>query len=48
MIVCAECGSKKVQTKAWVDVNTNEYQSETDDGVFFCCDCEEMVDVEDE
>ena len=27
MLVCKECGNKNVQSKAWIDTNTNEYIS---------------------
>ena len=31
-LVCTNCGSDKVQSKAWVNANTNEYVSECTDG----------------
>jgi hypothetical protein len=43
LLVCASCGSKAVQTKAWVDANTNEYiddcGSDGDEDDNFCGDC---------
>ena len=38
MLVCKNCGSPNVTTLAWVDVNTNEYDSEGP-GDFYCEDC---------
>lgn len=36
--VCEDCGSTNVECTAWVDANTNEYVSDSDDGEW-CCDC---------
>ena len=38
--VCEVCGSTSVECTAWVDANTNEYVSDSDDGEW-CCECEE-------
>ena len=41
-LVCSNCGSDNVQSKAWVNANTNEYVSECTDGSsedFWCEDC---------
>lgn len=37
--VCEECGSTKVEITAWVDANTSEYISDSDDGEW-CSECE--------
>ena len=47
MIVCSECGGKNIQTAAWVDANTNEYDDEYD-GNTYCEDCQEHTTLEDE
>lgn len=39
IIVCAVCGSEKVQVRAWVDINTNEICSDCEDKPF-CQECE--------
>ncbi len=31
ILVCEECGSTNVEITAWVDANTNEYVSDSDD-----------------
>jgi len=30
--VCSDCGSSNVQTKKWVDLNTNEIKGDISDG----------------
>ena len=45
---CAECGSSELQVRAWVNMNTNEYVSECDDGEFWCENCETFVDFQEE
>lgn len=37
--VCEECGSTNVEITAWVDANTNEYVSDSDDSEW-CSECE--------
>lgn len=52
-LVCTNCGSDNVQTKAWVNANTNEYISEASDGCVednYCENCDghhrlELVDA---
>ena len=41
ILTCYSCGGKNVQVQAWVNANTNEYVSETDNGEAWCEDCEE-------
>jgi len=41
-LVCSNCGSENVQSKAWVNANTNEYVGDCTDGSpedFWCEDC---------
>ncbi len=41
-LVCINCGSDNVQSKAWVNANTNEYVCDCSDGSsedFWCEDC---------
>lgn len=38
MLVCKNCGSENVSTLAWVNVNTNEYESDGPND-FYCEDC---------
>ena len=47
MFVCKECGSKKVQVKAWVNANNNEYISGAIIGEYdiWCEDCEEHCEL---
>ena len=45
---CAECGSSDIQVRAWVNMNTNEYVNECDDGDFWCGNCENNVDFVEE
>lgn len=42
-LYCSQCGGIHLQVKAWVDANTNEYISDTDDDDVWCDDCEENV-----
>jgi Zn finger protein HypA/HybF involved in hydrogenase expression len=44
-LVCSECGSKNVQVRAWVDANTNRYESEID-GDAWCENCDEHVSLD--
>ena len=49
MWVCSNCGSTNVQTKMWVNLNTNEPEGEVSDGDSsdnWCEDCEGHHDVE--
>lgn len=44
LLVCSICGSKDVQSLAWVDANTNEFINDCADQYsepFYCCDCED-------
>lgn len=48
--VCVECGSDKVQTMEWVDINTGEPQGEvgagsTEESNNWCPDCDEHTKV---
>lgn len=47
LLVCAKCGSTSVQTKAWVNANTNEFVddigSDGDEDDNYCEDCGENV-----
>ena len=45
VLVCANCGSDKVQTLCWVNANTNEYRSEGGGEIEdnWCEVCEEHV-----
>ncbi len=48
MWVCSDCGSTNVQTKRWVDLNTNEVKGEVSDGESddnWCEGCESHTDV---
>jgi len=43
MWICSNCGSSNVQTKKWVDVNTDEIKDDVSDGESddnWCEDCE--------
>ena len=45
-LVCSKCGSENVETKAWVDVNTDEVLSDASEGNIkdnWCRNCEEYV-----
>ena len=47
-IVCSECGSTNVETKAWVDANTDEVLDSCSDGDIednWCRDCEKHVEL---
>jgi len=49
MWVCSDCGSTKVQTKMWMNLNTNKPVSEVSDGDSddnWCEGCESHTDVE--
>ena len=41
---CAECGSKNVEFKMWVNPNTNEIGVDCEEDAW-CNECEETVDV---
>lgn len=46
--VCSDCGSDQVQTKKWVDLNTDEPVSDCSDGDTsdnWCEGCESHTDV---
>lgn len=47
MLVCYKCGSKNVQSPAWVDANTNEYISDygSDGKDHWCNDCQSEVSL---
>jgi hypothetical protein len=49
ILVCEDCGSRNVQTLAWVFVNKNNRHSDfaglEDSGNNWCCDCEEHVSL---
>lgn len=49
ILVCEECGSRNVETQAWVKVNENDkcdgYLGLEDSGNNWCCDCEGHVDL---
>jgi hypothetical protein len=41
LLVCSQCGSKKVSMEAWVNVNTNRYVDDMGtDAQCYCEDCE--------
>ena len=49
LLVCEECGGTNVQTKAWVDANSNKYISnigEGDKDDNWCEDCQCHVGLE--
>lgn len=49
MWVCSDCGSTNVQTKRWVDLNTNEIKGEVSDGESddnWCDNCGSHSNVE--
>ena len=47
LLVCSKCGSTHIQTKAWVNANTNEYVddigSDGDEDDNYCEECDENV-----
>ena len=46
MFVCENCGGSNIQTKMWIDPNTNEVIDSVSDGDSddnWCDDCEEHV-----
>lgn len=50
-LVCSECKGKNIQTKMWIDPNTNEVCDNVSDGDSsdnWCDDCEDHVRFEDE
>lgn len=53
MLVCENCGGKKIEVKAWVDANTNKYIGEVGEGDLniddcWCNTCEEHTNLIDE
>ena len=42
-LVCRKCGGSEIQSKCWVDSNTNKYIGETEDDDNWCDDCQEHV-----
>jgi hypothetical protein len=50
MLVCKNCGSKRILCKAWVDVNTDEYNDIGTGGIedHWCIDCEEHTEFVEE
>ena len=46
VLVCEECGSRQVETQAWIDANTEMYICDTahDCDGKWCEECEENVD----
>jgi hypothetical protein len=47
ILVCKNCGSRDVETRAWVKVNENDRCNECagleDSENNWCCDCEEHI-----
>jgi len=43
MIVCNKCGGTNIFVKAWVDANTNEYDSDIDGTTGWCDECETEI-----
>ena len=43
MIVCNKCGGTNIFVKAWVDANTNEYDSDIDGTAGWCDECETEI-----
>lgn len=38
--VCCQCGSLDIEEKYWVNINTNEISSETDESNYYCNTCD--------
>lgn len=45
-LYCTTCGSDKAQSRACVEVNTNKFCSDTDEGSAYCPDCEDECGLE--
>ena len=49
ILVCESCGSKDIETQAWVKVNENDkcngYLGIDDNDNNWCCQCEEHVEI---
>lgn len=44
--VCADCGSRDVDCKTWIGVNTREIKGDLEDATtYYCCECEIEVDI---
>lgn len=45
-LVCKKCGGDNIQTKVWVNANTNKYIGEIEGSAAdnWCDDCEEHVE----
>lgn len=43
ILVCASCGSRKIEIQAWIDANTDELRSDVDDDMDsrWCGECED-------
>lgn len=46
ILVCGICSGTNVQIRVWVDANTLEYKSDTEDNDAWCEDCQEHVTLE--
>ena len=48
-LVCANCGSDKVESLAWVDSNTHKYKDlygdDGDEDANWCNECEDHVEI---
>lgn len=42
---CSVCGGTNIQLLAWIDANTNEYISDTEDDECWCEDCEKHTKI---
>ena len=45
-VVCCNCGSNKIQARAWINVNTLQIIDLADECDYYCEDCDEIVDTE--
>jgi len=45
LLVCEDCGSKDVEVKAWININTNEYCSDVPDCDYWCPQCRNHANV---
>lgn len=45
MIKCKLCGSDKVDSKMWVDINTGTINEACDDEEGYCNGCEKHIDI---
>lgn len=44
-LYCTTCGSDKAQIRACIEVNTNKFCSDTDEGSAYCPDCDDTCDL---